>query len=192
MSNKENVSTLNIDEDSFCVKNASFKGDLTLEKVVADNLLFNVGSEAFEGCSNLKSVFFKDVKMISQNAFKNCTSLERVELGSVLKYIQNSAFENCSALKEFELPPFVERISADAFKNCKSLKKVTLYGYNLMLSEPIFEGCDNLEEIILGSRVLFFPSAFKGLDLRKVKFKVFSGSDAAHLVDGFNYNYEYI
>ena len=61
-------------------------------------------------------------------AFRNCTSLEEIELSENLKTIGDIAFLNCYSLREIVIPASVETIGSSVFRNCTSLEKITIKG----------------------------------------------------------------
>ncbi|MBR5178451.1 MAG: leucine-rich repeat domain-containing protein [Lachnospiraceae bacterium] len=56
------------------------------------------------------------VKVIGDEAFKNCTKLKKVTLPSKLKTIGDSAFYGCSALEYIDIPAKVTAIGNKAFE----------------------------------------------------------------------------
>ncbi len=89
-----------------------------------------VGKKAFANCVNLKSVTFEgDVPHIDDEAFLNCTSLEKLVFkkpDAAISYIGKKAFANCFTLESVVLPINTNEIRAFAFGNCTSLKTVTV------------------------------------------------------------------
>lgn len=85
---------------------------------------------AFANCVNLKSVTFEgNVSYIGDEAFLNCTSLEKIAFkkpNASIKYIGKSAFANCFALETVTLPSGTNEIREFAFGNCILLNTVTL------------------------------------------------------------------
>ncbi len=61
-------------------------------------------------------------------AFRNCTSLEEIELSENLKTIGNYAFIGCYSLRKIVIPASVETIGSSVFRNCDSLEKITIKG----------------------------------------------------------------
>ena len=80
------------------------------------------------------------VTKIANNAFKNCSGLTSVTIGSCVTSIGNYAFQNCSGLTSVIF-------NADS---CISASTV---------SSPIFDGCSRLTSITFGNNVKRIPSS---------------------------------
>ena len=65
------------------------------------------------------------VTIISQNAFKDLTSLISIELPKGLTRIEDHAFENCNSLTSINIPPSVQEIGNFAFCKCKKLQSIS-------------------------------------------------------------------
>lgn len=84
---------------------------------------------AFEGCSEITTVFIPDsVTSISERAFFDCSNLREVRLSHNLAKIGQFAFGNCIKLKEIIIPETVETIESCAFRGCHGLSKLTIQG----------------------------------------------------------------
>ena len=76
-----------------------------------------IGTAAFRGCYTLRKVSFKDRKGITKipaYCFYGCTSLQTISLPSSIRTIEDSAFEK-SGLKTLTLPSSVRLVNNDAF-----------------------------------------------------------------------------
>lgn len=56
--------------------------------------------------------------------FRNCNSIESVDMPSSVKTISEFAFENCKSLHTVTLPEKLDSIGKDAFKNCPELDSI--------------------------------------------------------------------
>lgn len=73
--------------------------------------------DAFAGNQNIKGVLIpKHIRSIPDNAFEGCTNLRSV-IGYGINSIGSAAFKNCTSLKTFIVDEFVEHLGSDAFEN---------------------------------------------------------------------------
>jgi hypothetical protein len=89
------------------------KGSFTIPNGVT-----NIGTKAFKGCTNLKSVIIPNsVNVIGANAFQDCTDLASVTIGIGITKIGDDAFRGCTSLTTvtFEGPLYPSGISDKAF-----------------------------------------------------------------------------
>ena len=96
-------------------------GDLILPRK-----LETIGDYAFEYCKNLKLVFESNsgLKSIGQCAFKDCRSIENLDLPYGLETLGSFAFENCTGLKSVTIPQTVTKFGASVFEGCKNLETI--------------------------------------------------------------------
>lgn len=66
------------------------------------------------------------VTWISNDGFKNCTSLKSVTIPNGVTVIGNGAFHTCTSLIEVNIPDSVTNIAQQAFYNCSSLRKIEI------------------------------------------------------------------
>jgi hypothetical protein len=73
------------------------------EEIDFGNTIKQIGTGAFHGCHNLKSVTIPDsVLHIKAGAFRDCGKLSEVSMGEGVLQIDERAFDNWGRLKEFE------------------------------------------------------------------------------------------
>lgn len=96
---------------------------------------YGIGNNAFEGCTNLKSVNIGgDVGAdgkdgIGASAFKSCHSLSKVTFkkkDAYVAYIGDDAFFSCYNLKSINLPSKTALICEGVFQNCIKLSSITI------------------------------------------------------------------
>ena len=61
-------------------------------------------------------------EVISDSAFRGCTSLEQINIPDSVTRIGHSAFENCTSLRQINIPDSVTSIGGGAFSYCTSLE----------------------------------------------------------------------
>lgn len=137
-----------------------FAGITTLEQVTATDSLTNINTDAFVGCTGLKSVSLPAVTKIGANSFADCTALQTVDL-PLAATISDHAFQNCTALQFLELPA-VTKITSTAFAGCTGLTDLTLGKGAAVIDDRAFTDCKALTNLDLGSTVSIGREAFAG------------------------------
>ena len=77
----------------------TFRFNTSVETVVLPVYVTEIPANAFEGCTNLKTVVAFGVTKIGENAFKGCTSLRTFEVDSYVSYIGANAFEGVNEIQ---------------------------------------------------------------------------------------------
>ena len=115
-----------------------------------------IGASAFEGNTKITRVIFSGgISHIYGSAFKNCTALEDVTVGTPsegmpsdgLTYIEDNAFENCTSLKSINLPNSLTKIGDKAFQHCEALTSIDLSNGIEEIGEYAFNSCYNMKSI---------------------------------------------
>lgn len=109
------------------VGEGSFRGCASLSRVRFSDSVQTVTIRAFENCTSLSVLEDTDsIRGVGFRAFANCTSLTEVRLpGSTL--IDDGAFRGCTSLSAVTLGSGTFQIREYAFNGCTSLKSVTIY-----------------------------------------------------------------
>ena len=139
----------------------AFFNDKEITSIKLSNNLERIENGAFWGASNLKTITFSDggkgLKKIDSLAFKDCSSLESIDLSNAeITEIPVRAFENCTSLKSVKLPPTVTKIANNAFSGCSKLEEIEgLEQCKISeLSATAFDGCVRLKDINLSNATI--------------------------------------
>lgn len=108
----------------------------------------NVKSIAIPNVITINGVSCKVTK-IKNNAFKNCTKLEKVIIGKNILEIGTSAFYGCKKLTSVTMGANIVKIGRDAFKNCTSLRKITIPAKVTKIGVRGFYGCKRLTNLTI-------------------------------------------
>lgn len=114
-------------------------------------------------------VLGKGITYVSQHAFADAASLQKVIIQAERVEIEHGAFQNCSNLQEVENSERIAEMGEGAFENCSSLKSITLgEGFSFMLPSlpnlpenefgSWFDGCSALESIEIDEDNSFIES----------------------------------
>ena len=107
-------------------------GDVVIPGTIDGLRVCGVGSDAFNGLSNLTSV--TSSVNIGEWAFSGCENLIRVTLLSGVSNIGYGAFSYCSRLTEVTISDTVSNIEEQAFVGCSSLVSLTVDTNSAFLS----------------------------------------------------------
>ena len=131
-------------------------------KVIPDN--------AFKNCKQLVTVEMTDnTTAIGENAFDECVVLQSVKMSKGLVSLGKSAFYTDAALTSIELPGGVEKIDEYTFYGCKGLKSVSLGNGVKTIMKNSFDLCSSLESISFPASVesiaaaAFYSSGLKSI-----------------------------
>lgn len=124
------------------------------------------------------------VAHIPDNALHSRHRLQSVVLPEQLKSIGRQAFFACDSLQgELRIPPTVREVGTAAFSGCARLTEINLPADSLQhIGDFAFSRLTSLRRVRVGSAVppVCAPTAFEGIDLRRVRLEVPRGSERAY------------
>jgi len=127
-------------------------------KVILPNTIIEIGSSAFEGCSELSAIEIPNsVNKIGGAAFRNCKALKSITIPSNVETISGEAFYGCSALTSVTIANGVRNIEAYVFAHCSSLTKIVVPDSVRYMGDYVFNGCSALESAKLSENVATIP-----------------------------------
>lgn len=88
----------------------------------------------------------KPVKIISEEAFKDCSIVNKVILPDTVETIEKSAFENCG-ITEITIPEKITLIEENVFSGCVALETVKISDTLRKINKNAFKGCTSLTDI---------------------------------------------
>ena len=107
-----------------------------LTSVTIPNSVTKIGMYSFMLCDKLSSVFIPNrVDTIGNYAFAGCTSIPSVSIPNSVKHIGTQAFDGCSSLTNLELGTDVATIERYAFLRCRNLRAI----YSFAPRPPVLE-----------------------------------------------------
>ena len=129
----------------------------------------NSSDKPFEGCVNLKNIYFKakdiswvgglslpsltniviasTVDSLPNDAFSGYNYIENVTFENGLMVLPDSCFKNCTSLKNITLPDSMMSVGKSAFENCFNLKSVTFSENLNTIADSAFKGCSSIENL---------------------------------------------
>jgi len=125
-----------------------------LKEVVLNDGLREIGSNAFNNCTTLKSIAMpSSVTKIGDHAFGYCSSLREVVLNEGLEKIRRNVFQSCKSLQSITIPSTVDDIGVSACNECYNLRTIVLKEGIKRIKEYVFRKCTSLHSITIPSSV---------------------------------------
>ena len=133
------------------IKDGSFKDCETLTKVELQEGVEVIGVSAFEGCSGLQELLLptSSLKEIGNSAFAGCGSLGALTVPGSVKTVGQAAFKQCISLETLEIEDGLEEMGDSVFVGCSSLQKVSLPGSLKVISLATFKDCEKIDSLVL-------------------------------------------
>ena len=138
------------------VERGEFRGHPIVELQMPDTIRV-IGENAFRECRSLTNAQLSDnLCEIGAFAFRDCDALENVVMPGDMRYPDGSngmigigCFEGCGLLHEIIIPPGVAVIGANAFHNCAALESVKLPKSLRAIHSGAFSGCARLKTLAM-------------------------------------------
>jgi AAA+ superfamily predicted ATPase len=134
-----------------------------ITKLIINDGVKSVGSDAFSNCNNLNSVALgNNISYISSWAFSECGSLIDIDFPHSLTHIHEYAFSDCKNLTNLKIRENVTHIDDGAFKYCFKLTSITCFN-SLFAPQLYFLGSQrkkcskSFPEEIMTTCTLFVP-----------------------------------
>ncbi|MGN0528904.1 MAG: leucine-rich repeat protein [Eubacterium sp.] len=140
-----------------CIEFASFSGT-QIESIVIPGTVSKIGGRVFEDCKNLSFVNLSNVQGLDYAAFKNCISLESIDLTGVY-YLGGCAddrvFYGCDNLKKFYFTAEEKEayIAENEFADNETLETVVIGDSITEIQDRAFANCTNLETAYIADGV---------------------------------------
>ena len=113
-----------------------------------------IGYEAFENCTNLKSVTIgQNVGTIRGYAFYGCTGLTSITIPGNVEIVYGNAFEGCSGLTSVTLEEGIKQIDGYVFSDCTRLSEIIIPDTVTTIGLGAFFNCTSLSTVTIGSGV---------------------------------------
>jgi hypothetical protein len=144
---------------------ACFKNCVSLEQIQLQDLQ-TIGSKAFQGCVNLRSIMVGDqLRSVGNDAFASCVSMEAVHYGgTITQWVNNISFWNekaspfdangyCKlyidgvAVQHIVIGEPIERVRDYCFYNYRNALSVDLANNVTVIGTRAFYKCENLETV---------------------------------------------
>ncbi len=116
--------------------------------------VIEISEEAFRNRSSITSVTIPDsVTAIGSSAFWDCDNLTSITIPDSVTSIGFGAFYDCSSLTSVTIGNSVESIGDSAFRDCDNLSTITIPDSVTSIGDSAFYLCDNLTSVTIGNSV---------------------------------------
>lgn len=147
------------------IPQSCFMGCSGIEEIIFEdgNKIATIGTDAFQGCSSLKSIELPaTITSVPMNLLLGCSKLESVNFLGEITSIQQSAFNGCAALHNFTFPATLKTIAASAFYNSGLTGVIELPEGLTSVGANAFAGANAITGIKLPSTVATIGNAAFG------------------------------
>ena len=127
--------------------------DYSITSVDIGNTITAISDNCFKNCKKLEKINLRNVVSFGIGSFAN-SGLTSIVIPNEVSYVSENMFENCSNLQNVKLEKTdtLQTIRSNAFRNCTSLVNITNYdGNNNVfcghIEEHAFYNCQNLRTI---------------------------------------------
>ena len=112
--------------DLTCTNPSDLTGSITIPSSLDGKTVVTIGHDAFESATGITEVIIPDsVTEIGYKAFKNCTSLNKVDLGNITS-LSFQVFTGCTSLTEITIPKTLKDGSVSPCLDNPNITKITL------------------------------------------------------------------
>ena len=126
----------------------------TIEKIILPRNVEIIGDKAFLECTSLRNIEIPEtVISIGDSAFGNCSSLTSIEIPDSITSIGGGAFSGCTSLTSIEIPDSITSIGDGTFSSCTSLTSITMPESVTSIGDNGFYRCTSLTSIIIPESV---------------------------------------
>lgn len=126
-----------------------------INKIVVEDGITNIGTHAFRGSKAYNVSIASSVKIINNDAFRECANITSVTIPEGVITVGERVFQGCSNLKNVTFPSSIENVGAGTFYNCQELRSVKFFpsDKNVTIGDNIFTGSWYLSDLTLPTKI---------------------------------------
>lgn len=156
-----------VDNGGLVIGNTEYKLVVERKRNIADTIFYfdngtkivtnltSISNEMYKNNTSLTKVEFgNDVAGIGNYAFSGCSGLTCVTIPDGVTNIGDSAFRYCNGLTSVTIPDSMTRIGEEAFYECSSLTSVTIPDSVTNIEQGVFQYCTGLTSVTIGEGVI--------------------------------------
>ena len=138
----------------------TYEGEVVIPDYYQDLPVYSVDAGGFYESSITKVTLPKHLLFVEKNAFYGCSKLKEVVFNDELKVIGNEAFGSCESLEAVSFPDSLIEISSYAFILDKKLS-ITHWPNKLqVIGDSAFSYCESIGDVSLGASIKKIDYAF--------------------------------
>lgn len=148
---------LDFSESTFLreIESGVFSGAESLRKIILPSTITTLKESCFKDCKTLEEINLENITNLDGSyIFENCTSLKEVNLSKVIA-IPVRAFQGCTHLQEITFCDNLREIGEQAFYQCSSLEKIELPDSLTKIDIRCFYECTKLQKVKLSENQNF-------------------------------------
>ena len=163
-SNKENITSVTIEEGVTSIGNCAFWNCSGLTSIEIPSNVTSIGKYAFDGCNDLTSIVVDEGNTIYDSR-GNCNAIIETASNTLILGCKNTiipasvtsiggnAFISRNGLTSIEIPSSVTSIGDGAFADCTDLTSIEIPSSVTSIGKDAFNGCTGLTSIEIPSSV---------------------------------------
>ncbi len=134
-----------------CVTITKYKGSesyITVPDKINGFPVTEIAEWAFKECSTMKKIQLPtSITVVGEWAFWSCSNLTDVIMSDRIVSIPDCTFYDCINLQNINIPAYCRSIGFSAFYGCAGLKNITIPDYVENIDDAVFLGCTGLMSI---------------------------------------------
>ena len=135
-----------------------------LKNIIIPNAVKIINNNAFIFCESLETVTMSEGLInIGENVFYECEKLTNINIPNSIRYIGNSAFNFCIHLLNINIPNNITNLNKQVFANCFKLTNIIISDSVRTIDSGAFQNCTYLNTV-------FIPNSVKNIDINAFVF----------------------
>ena len=152
------IKEIKFQDDVVTIGSSAFQNFKALTSIELPETLQTIGSYAFANTSLKEIKIPSSLTNLGGCAFSNCVNVTQLEIPGTLKTIGGEdAFRNCTNLEKLIVDEGVENLGLRSFEGCTALKEVVLpksvTSFSVGSANSTFKGCTAIEKITIPNNV---------------------------------------
>lgn len=112
-------------------------------------------NNAFENCRSLQYIYIPNsVIAIGSSCFVKCELLQKINISDSISCIEDHTLSSCRSLQQISLPDSITKIGNSAFSDCSSLQTIVIPSTVTSIGSGAFKDCTSLQGITIPQSVM--------------------------------------